>query len=323
MVVAPARPGSENFESELTRHRSDGPGSVTRLKQYLLLGSLFVLPDALRVRALYAMDSTFNLFGEQSLYRNLGYWKDTPKSLDDACQAMAQLLGETAGFGPGDEILDVGPAFGDQDMYWLDRFSPRRIVALDIIPSHIAIARKRIEAARKHDHIELRVGSATDIPFGPDSFDKIVALESAFQFQSREQFFREARRVLRPGGRLALVEPLPMAGHRHTWLDQYIQRCVVAIPKANFYPRETYEQKLRQTGFCNVQVTSIGQHVYAPFMRYLRRRIDDPDIVRRVNPMVRGFWKGWINSDASAGHTQDYVLAVADKAQTPSASRPR
>jgi len=57
--------GIGDFESELTRHRSDGPGSVTRLKQYLLLGSLFVLPDALRVRALYAMDSTFNLFGEQ------------------------------------------------------------------------------------------------------------------------------------------------------------------------------------------------------------------------------------------------------------------
>src|SRR6266516_5296834 len=231
--------------------------SARRFKQYLLLCSLFVLPVKLRVRALYAMDSTHNLFGEQSFYHNLGYWRDGPQTLDEACEAMAKLLGDAAAFGPQDEVLDVGFGFGDQDLFWCENFSPRRIVGLDIIPSHVALAQQRIRTSQMHDRVELRVGSATQLPFGENSFDKVVALESAFHFVTREVFFHEAYRVLRPGGRLVTAEPIPMACSKQSWISGYLQRSMVATPGANQYPRGTYGRKLEQSGFQDVQVISI------------------------------------------------------------------
>lgn len=297
---------------------SDGVSWITRVKQYLLLCLLFILPIKLRVRALYAMDSTHNLFAEESLFHNLGYWKDHPATLDRACRAMAMLLGEAAAFGPADTVLDVGFGFGDQDLFWMEQFSPKRIVGVDIIPSHVTLARRRIRERRLEDRIEFRLGSATELPFEPCSFDKVVALESAFHFVTREKFFREAYRVLRPGGRIATAEPVPMAGNQQSWLARYLQRSIVATPEENLYPRETYERKLEQAGFRHVRVVSIREHVYAPFMGYLRRRISDPEVVRRVNPLVRGLWKGWIDSFESGGAAhgaegQDYILVVADK----------
>jgi hypothetical protein len=53
-------------------------------------------------------------------------------------------------------------------------------------------------------------------------------------------------------------------------------------------------------------------------MGYLKRRISDPEVVQRVNPLVRELWRGWIDSFESgrAAHGtegQDYIIAVGDK----------
>lgn len=311
--------GTGGYQPTLHRRPvNDRVSRTTRARQYVLLCSLFILPIKLRVRALYAMDSTYNLFAEQSLFHNLGYWKDHPSTLDEACQAMVMLLGEAAAFGSQDTILDVGFGFGDQDLLWMEHFSPKRIVGLDIMPSHVTLARRRIRERQLADRIELRVGSATELPFKAGNFDKVVALECAFHFATRERFFREAYRVLRPGGRIVTAEPIPMADNKQSWLAQYLQRSIVATPKENLYSRETYAKKLEQAGFQQIRVASIREYVYTPFMRYLSRRISDPEVVQRVNPLVRQMWKGWIDSSESggAGHGidgQDYILAVADK----------
>ncbi|MEE3920938.1 methyltransferase domain-containing protein [Micromonospora sp. BRA006-A] len=50
------------------------------------------------------------------------------------------------------------------------------------------------------------------MPFGDNTFDRVVALESAFHFYPRSAFFAEALRVLRPGGVLATADIIPVSG---------------------------------------------------------------------------------------------------------------
>jgi hypothetical protein len=68
----------------------------------------------------------------QGLYINLGYWKDA-RCVDDACVAMVQLLAETIQLSADDVVLDVGFGFGEQDVYWMERFGPRRNVGINIV----------------------------------------------------------------------------------------------------------------------------------------------------------------------------------------------
>ena len=49
-------------------------------------------------------------------------------------------------------------------------------------------------------------GDACRLPFASAAFDRVLAVECIFHFPSRRQFFGEARRVLRRGGKLALSD---------------------------------------------------------------------------------------------------------------------
>jgi erythromycin 3''-O-methyltransferase len=300
-------------DSTPTQHRRSWP----RLKEYSMLAALLVVPERWRARAFFELRGDRSRLTEKSSYRNMGYWKDDPGSLDEASQALADLLGEAAGLGPEGTVLDVGCGFAEQDVRWVERFSPHKIVGLDLVPSQVEAGRRRMARLGLTDRVDLRVGSATSLPFGPGSFDQVVALECALHFVTREDFFREARRVLRPHGTLALVDPVTTGGN--SGVHGYLERALGAIPRANAYSTEVYAEKLRQCGFVNVRVQSLRDEVYGGFAKYLARRLDDPEVAGRMNAALRVMWLQWVQAwqatttdQAAYAGNQDYILVVAE-----------
>ena len=96
----------------------------------------------LPVRWLYRLAST-HAFTERGLYLNLGYWPGA-RTIDEACEAMVELVGRTAGISSTDEVVDVGFGFAEQDIFWTRRFAPRRIIGLNITPEQVRLARARV-----------------------------------------------------------------------------------------------------------------------------------------------------------------------------------
>lgn len=262
----------------------------------------------------YEIFSNQNHLGESSLYLNLGYWEQAT-TYDAACQAMAKLLGEASCMGPQDEVLDVGFGFADQDLFWIDTFSPKRISGLNIAPSQVDFARKRVAERHLEGRIDLRVGSAIQIPFEAEKFDKVVALETAFHFPTREHFFQEAYRVLRPKGRLAITDILFLTKQRapgskksmYGAMKTYLLRTLWQVPLENMYPSDVYMEKLLSAGFENIQIRSIREHVIKPFAVYANNRLKEPAVMERIHPLVRLMWR------AVNGPGLDYILVTADK----------
>src|SRR5262245_44658805 len=93
------------------------PGWSQKLRDFFRFASFFFNPSRRRADVLYELVSTDNYLTQRTLFRNVGYWRNSPATLDDACEALAQLAGEAAALGPEDRLLDAGFGFGDQDMY--------------------------------------------------------------------------------------------------------------------------------------------------------------------------------------------------------------
>lgn len=257
-----------------------------------------------------------NTPGEESLFLNLGYWKDNPQTIDQACAALARLVATEARLGPDDVVVDVGCGFGDQDFLWADEFGPKRITGVNISAKQVATATTRAAELGLSDTVEYVHGSASDLPQSDESVTKVTALESALHFPSRSRFFDEAFRVLTPGGRLVTADVVPLANEQvsssasRSRLLRKVVHAIFTTARQNHTNAEEYREALIAAGFKDVRVYSIRHHVFAQYVEFMRLSLKQPEM-RRINPMIRIFfgragfsvWSPWL----------DYIVAVADK----------
>lgn len=259
---------------------------------------------------------------EESQFLNLGYWKARPLTLDEASVALVALVAETADMGPRDRVLDLGFGMGDQDLFWSTHpsFSPREIIGLNVTESQVLAARERVCERGLEGRIRLYQGSATDIHLETGSVDKVIAVECALHFDTREDFFREAYRVLRPGGKLVTTDILTRQGSpacERVWSD-----CLLSIfwhvPMQNLYDADGCARRLTAAGFDNVRVEDISEDVFPGAIRCMRRRLRSPEIVWRMNPVWYAYW-AWLLADPKGWpkfrrwNDYQYVLCSAEK----------
>jgi ubiquinone/menaquinone biosynthesis C-methylase UbiE len=121
---------------------------------------------------------------------------------------------------PADRVLDVatGPGF----LALLFAPCVTEVVGIDLTPAMLARAEAN-RAARALSNISFKEGDAEALPFPAGSFD-IATCGSAFHhFPHPERVLREMVRVMRPGGRIALIDIItsedPAQAHLHNQLE--------------------------------------------------------------------------------------------------------
>ncbi|MEY8843102.1 ubiquinone/menaquinone biosynthesis methyltransferase, partial [Cribrihabitans sp. XS_ASV171] len=107
---------------------------------------------------------------------------------------------------PGQRLLDVAGGTGDISFRFLKRAGHGHATVLDLTESMLVEGRKRAEAARMADSLDWVVGDAMSLPFPDNSFD-VYTISFGIRNVTRPQdALNEAFRVLRPGGRLMVLE---------------------------------------------------------------------------------------------------------------------
>lgn len=125
---------------------------------------------------------------------------------------------ELWGLVEGDQILELGVGTGKNVRY---HPADKDITAIDLSERMLARARRR--AVKLGSNVRLEVADAQALPFDDASFDAVVATFLFCSVPDPVLGLQEARRVLRPGGRLLLLEhvisELPVLRTLMRWFD--------------------------------------------------------------------------------------------------------
>ncbi len=171
---------------------------------------------------------------------------------------------------PGDDVVDAGTGTGDLAFACLDA-GARRVVGLDFAAPMVVQARQKAVSRSDRDSVVFGVGDATRLPLPDESVDAWCAGFVVRNIPDLPEALHEALRVLRPGGRLAVLEVPKMergvlrpfarihfnqvvprlgrviSGHR----DAYTY---LPVSVDHFYTPPEFTRLLRETGFEVMQV---------------------------------------------------------------------
>ncbi len=103
-------------------------------------------------------------------------------------------------------VLEVGCGVGAELQILRRRFPQAHLTGLDFSESQLAKARELLRAELAVGAIELHQGSAYELPFPDGSFDGVCLIWVLEHLDQPVHALREARRVLRPGGKLSVTE---------------------------------------------------------------------------------------------------------------------
>jgi SAM-dependent methyltransferase len=130
---------------------------------------------------------------------------DYPAVATEVIAPLGPLLVGAAGVGPRDRVLDVGAGSGNAAIP--AALTGAEVVASDLTPDLLESGRQA--AARRRIGLRWEEGDAEALPYADASFDVVMSCVGVMFAPHHQQSADELVRVLRPGGRLALLSWTP------------------------------------------------------------------------------------------------------------------
>ncbi|MGB3148196.1 MAG: bifunctional demethylmenaquinone methyltransferase/2-methoxy-6-polyprenyl-1,4-benzoquinol methylase UbiE [Paracoccaceae bacterium] len=181
---------------------------------------------------------------------------------------------------PGQRLLDVAGGTGDIAFRFLSRAKSGHATVCDLTEPMLVEGRKRAEAENLADSLDWIVGDAMALPFSDASFDVYTISFGIRNVTRIADALTEAYRVLKPGGRLMVLEfsQLPNAALQKAYdlysfyvipqmgkliandRDSY-QYLVESIRK--FPDQESFASMIRQAGFAQVKYRNLSMGIAA------------------------------------------------------------
>ena len=208
-----------------------------------------------------------------------GLWEPgTRRSPEEAARALALRVADAAAIGAGDRVADVGCGYG----------ATARLLARErgAAVTGLTLSAAQASAYPPVGGVELLVRDWLDNGLPDDAFDAAVAIESLSHMPDKPRAFAELARVVRPGGRVVVVDWLTREdpGPRETGL--LLRPICEEGHLPSMHSASEYEELMRASGLRPTGFEDLSDRVWRTWLVVLRRLVpllaSDRALARRL-----------------------------------------
>ena len=210
---------------------------------------------------------------------NFGYWDTCNISPTIAQNKLCDITGEMAELYSAKSLLDVGSGLSSPAIKWVSLYPNIEVSCINTNYLQLQTAKNLVEEKKLRHSIHEINSTSTLLPLIKNSFDRIIALESAQHFKPFKHFIFESNRVLKQDGILTFAIPVTakvsdlknLGILMFTWSSEHYSK--------DFVIKTTSEK------FHIVENVEIGSYVFEPLADYyLKNRKKMQHIILKQYP---------------------------------------
>lgn len=146
------------------------------------------------------------VWGVRNTYAiHFGYYDEQATHHAAAVANMNKIMADLVHIQPGEKVLDAGCGVGGSSI-WLAKQLNCQVVGITPVESQVRDAQSNADKQGVTAQTAFHLADYRKTPFEDGSFDVVWALESVCHIAQKIEFYREAVRLLKPGGRLIMAE---------------------------------------------------------------------------------------------------------------------
>jgi tocopherol O-methyltransferase len=208
---------------------------------------------------------------------HFGYYDEKATKHEQAIFRVNEVLADWANVTEGTKVLDAGCGLGNTSL-WLAQNRKAKVTGITLVQKQVDTA---YALAKKQNIIgaDFLVADYLQTPFENNSFDVVWACEALCHAPDKSLFYKEAFRILKPGGRLVIAENLrpsrPMSEANEKFLHEIFDAW--AIPDLDTL--EEHQQHATSAGFIDFQYKDVTKNVWVSYKNLKK-------IVKQLKPLA-------------------------------------
>lgn len=182
---------------------------------------------------------------------HIGWWESDTRNLAEAVRNTDRFIASCLDINGKDRVLDAGCGIGGTSIFLAEE-TGAELVGITLSSVQVESARKKAGKSSARDRLSFVQGNFKATKFESESFSKIFALESLIHNPDKARFLAEARRLLKPDGKLAVIDAFLLRNDFNPTEQKVYEAVLQGFACDHIAVLDDFRRDLERTGFDNV-----------------------------------------------------------------------